>query len=174
MKKLGFKDYNIGVLNDSAAFSRLFDSIYSAAQGNINGCEKSSVFIYELTLELRKQLLFEQSRPTETTDIAVRTVSYIDENFYRDITLAELAENVNVSSQHLCRQFKKRMNMRPIEYLNKKRISVSKALLLEGGKSISDISREVGFSSPTYFGMVFKNQESISPSQFKEQFLNKL
>ncbi|MGN0622728.1 MAG: helix-turn-helix transcriptional regulator [Oscillospiraceae bacterium] len=57
---------------------------------------------------------------------------------------------------------------------DKKRISVSKALLLEGEKSITDISREVGFSSPTYFGMVFKNQENVSPSQFREQFLHKL
>lgn len=174
MKKLGFGKLELGSLRDTAEFLRLFDMIFAAAQGNINVSEKSSVYIYEMALEVRKQLLLEKSRLTEAPDIVLQTVNYIDHNFCRDITLGELAENAKVSSQHLCRMFKKRMNMRPVEYLNKKRISVSKALLLEGEKSITEISREVGFSSPTYFGMVFKNQENVSPSQFREQFLNKL
>lgn len=173
MKKLGFGQFNTGSLRDLTGFMRLFDRIYSAAQVNTDGCEKSSVCIYEMILEVRNQLLC-QPKPAEAPDTVVQTVAYIDENYFRDITLGELAENAKVSLQHLCRLFKKRMNMRPVEYLNRKRISVAKAMLLEGEKSIAEISREVGFSSSTYFGMVFKKQEGVAPSRFREQYLHRL
>lgn len=58
--------------------------------------------------------------------------------------------------------------MRPLEYLAKKRISEAKAMLCNTDKSISLIGEETGYKDITYFGMVFKKYEGVSPSQYRK------
>ena len=58
--------------------------------------------------------------------------------------------------------------MRPMEYLARKRLSVAKVLLFSTDNSITSIGKEVGYEDPTYFGIVFKKLEGISPSEYRK------
>lgn len=168
MKRLDFGDYIVKDLGDDTRLTSIFDQIFSASSDAYSGKEKCSLLIYEMILVAKSCLCSEESSFTSNTDIAGKAIRYINKYYYKDITLEELAENSGVSLQHLCRCFKAKMNMRPIEYLARKRIAESKNLLLNSDLSIQEIAVAVGYSGATYFGMVFKKCEKISPSEFRK------
>jgi len=96
-----------------------------------------------------------------------RVISYINKNYYRDISLDELAMVEGISSQYLCRLFKVEMGIRPFEYLKQFRINRAKTLILENpDKKIEEISKEVGFNNPSYFGVIFKQLEGKTPKEY--------
>lgn len=96
-----------------------------------------------------------------------KAVSYIHENFRRPITLEEVAEHVYISSYYFSRHFKNFTGMNFIDYLTKVRIEEAKKLLLTTDLNISQISRQVGYHDPSYFGRVFKKVVGMPPSKFK-------
>lgn len=78
------------------------------------GITAASSFLYEIITELyaagRAKKEKEQS-PKENALLPI-VKSYIDENYSREITLAELSSLVQISPQHLCRLFRKYLNLR--------------------------------------------------------------
>lgn len=94
-------------------------------------------------------------------------LEYINENF---ITAGEkdVADRFNISYSYFSRSFKQIMNMSFKEYINYLKINEAQRLLLTTGKSISDISMELGFSSSSHFINVFKKYKNCSPKQYKK------
>lgn len=95
-------------------------------------------------------------------------LEYIDEHFKEDFPLSALAERAGITPQHLCRLFRETMNMRPVEYLTRRRIREAQQLLTRTDIPVSEISAIVGFSSPGYFSTVFRSCQGTSPSRFRE------
>ena len=60
--------------------------------------------------------------------------------------------------------------MRPFEHLAKKRIFESKKLLIETDLSIADVAKAVGYNDCSYFCVVFKRQEGVSPADYRVAF----
>lgn len=54
------------------------------------------------------------------------------------------------------------------DYMEQKRISVAKRMLMEDGKSIEQIVRTLGYCSTAYFDSLFKKITGVSPEQYKE------
>ncbi len=96
-----------------------------------------------------------------------RIISYIHQNYRKKISTEDLAKEFFISKWHLCREFKNYMHITIIQYINYTRITEAQKLLLEGTKSITEISSEVGFDSMTHFERVFKQIVGITPTQFK-------
>ncbi len=94
-------------------------------------------------------------------------IDYIDKNYRRDLTLVELSDLIDLSPQYLCRLFKECLNMRPFEYLARKRIQQAKLLLLEDQKNINEIAAMVGYNDCSYFCAAFKRHEMLSPAEFR-------
>ena len=163
--QMGFGRWHEKSCADLSGCDQIFSRIMSAAADPVSGGERCSLLVYEYLLEVRSLLFFGSSRGGGLTAPAVR---FMDENFSRDITLEELAGLCGVSLQHFCRVFRQQCGMRPMEYLALRRISEAKRLLGSTGLSVSEISRMAGYSTPTYFGTVFRRYEGVSPSVWRE------
>lgn len=94
---------------------------------------------------------------------------YIDKNFKEDITLDSLAELTYMNKYYLVHEFKKQMNISPINYLIERRIEESKVLLESTDHSIGDISTILGFSSQSYFSQSFKRTTGKTPNQYRKE-----
>jgi AraC-like DNA-binding protein len=94
------------------------------------------------------------------------TLEYIHSNYYKKITIAELAARQNICAAHFCRLFKQMVNRTPIDYINNYRIRKAAQLLEEGDQKITFIAMEVGFENPSYFINVFKHYLKVTPSQY--------
>ena len=89
--------------------------------------------------------------------------------FDKEISLEQLSRTFYLSPYYLCREFKKHTNTTIVQYLNVTRIMNAQRKLLETNHSITEISRETGFSNITHFNRVFKSITGVSPSQFRKQ-----
>lgn len=108
-----------------------------------------------------------QGRKHMNLQVFEEAIEYINENFDKDITLEDVSGHVHISPYHFSHEFKKFTGMNFIEYLTKTRIKEAKKLLLTTDLSIGEISNQVGYDDPSYFGRVFKSMEGMPPSKFK-------
>lgn len=94
-------------------------------------------------------------------------LEYINENF-SFISEKDVADYFSISYSYFSRSFKQIMNMSFKEYINYLKINEAQKLLITSGKSITEISAELGFSSSSHFINVFKKYKDCSPKQYKK------
>ncbi len=166
MAGLGFEDYNVVQTQCLNFISSQFNAIFASAEAADSGGEKCSILLYEYILAVRN--IFRHTAENGNINrITEPVLAFINEHYREDITLEQLAEVSGVSMQHFCRLFKARTDLRPLEYIAKLRISHAKRLLEGTDLSIADISQGIGYQSNTYFGMVFRKYEGMSPSEYR-------
>lgn len=81
----------------------------------------------------------------------------------------DLAQQLEVSSPHLIRCFKKEVGESPTNYLISYKLEMSKQLLLQENIYIDTVANLVGFSCGNYFSKVFKKHFSQTPSEYIEE-----
>ena len=91
------------------------------------------------------------------------------ENFSENITLDKLAEITHVNKYYLSHTFQREYNTSPINYLLNRRITESKALLTSTDFSLTQISEQMGFSSPAYFSQSFRRFTGQSPLEYRRK-----
>lgn len=92
---------------------------------------------------------------------------YISDRLCEEITLEELAAEVNFSKAFFVKRFQQLFDMTPMKYVNFMRISRAKQLLLQTELSVSTIAARTGFHSLHYFSRSFRASEGVSPQQFR-------
>ena len=97
---------------------------------------------------------------------------YIKENFHRDISLAETAEQVYLNPVYLSRMFKERTGQTFGEYLTEVRIKTAKQLLADPELYVYDICSRVGYNNLKYFYRLFKKETGSSPTEYRDQILS--
>jgi AraC-like DNA-binding protein/mannose-6-phosphate isomerase-like protein (cupin superfamily) len=94
-------------------------------------------------------------------------LQYMQENFYEHITLADIAEKVNMSEGHLCREVKRIFGLTPLEFLNNYRISKAVHLIETTNRSLGEISDETGFPNINRFTSTFKKTFNCTPIHYR-------
>jgi AraC-like DNA-binding protein len=94
-------------------------------------------------------------------------VAYVEENLHRPLGLPEIADTLGVTPNYLSDWLFKTLRTRPVEYINRRRIEESQRLLVSTRKSIKEIADGLGFTSPTYFARVFRNQLGVTASRYR-------
>ena len=143
-----------------------FEALLSVWQNKKNGYRvMSKALIYEL-LYLYFTDAGRTHRNRDEYERLLPAKKLLDTEYMNSQTTAELAELCEMSVTNFRRMFTKLFAMPPVEYRMNKRILRAKDLLLSGQYSVSEASREVGFTDPNYFTRVFRAREGISPSEF--------
>ncbi len=99
-----------------------------------------------------------------------KIVSYINENFAGDISLASVCDKIGYSIPYISNLFRQVMGMSFIKYLQKVRIEKSCHLLAYTDKSIDIIANLVGYEDVKYFRKIFKRSLNISPREFRDKY----
>jgi AraC family transcriptional regulator len=97
-----------------------------------------------------------------------RAIDYINEHIDQTISLADLANAVEVSSSHFARAFKQSTGTAPHKYLTQQRIARAKSLLSNTNLPLAQIALELGFSSQGHFTTVFRQLTGITPKSYRE------
>lgn len=100
-------------------------------------------------------------------------ISFIQENYNQDISLDDIAAHVNICKSECCRFFKKHMDMTIFEYLLFLRVQNS-LVFLKDGESITKTAGLVGFSSPAYYGQIFKRYMKCTPKEYRDTATNSM
>lgn len=97
-------------------------------------------------------------------------VSYIEKNYFRQITIDDMIQDLPVSKYHFIRRFGRSMGISPYSYLTNYRINVSKTLLRTTNKSVSEIAEACGFLDTSNFITHFKKHTGQKPLQYRRDF----
>jgi transcriptional regulator GlxA family with amidase domain len=87
-----------------------------------------------------------------------------------EVSLAELAQSVNLSVWRLCHIFKSDVGMPPIKYLRLLRMESAKGLLESSFLSVKEIAYQVGLNDESHFVRDFKSTYGYSPAISRAQF----
>lgn len=97
-----------------------------------------------------------------------KILSYMEQNYMREISLAALADYAFVSVSTLHRLFIRGTGQSPVRFLNALRINNARRLLLNSALPVSAVARAVGFADSNYFSSCFRKQVGCTPSAFRE------
>lgn len=100
--------------------------------------------------------------------IIKKSIEYIKNNYEKNITLAEVAEHVEISKSYLSLLFKQETGINFSTFLTNYRIERSKKLLKESNLKIYEIAEKVGFDNPYYYSKVFKDVAGMTCKEFKK------
>ncbi len=92
---------------------------------------------------------------------------YIENNYYKKITLEKTAQMAHFSNSYFSRMFKLQLGIPFKEYVNNVRITQAKKMLIQTNKSIMEIALDTGYCHGDYLSVQFKNKTGMTPSQFR-------
>lgn len=154
--------------NHSTQLKDLFDKIFDAVMAD----EKTSPMNITAYLTLMFSYLIKNSltgiaASHKESRFSADVLDYIQNHYGEKITSRQAAEACFLNHSHFCRKFRENFGTSFSAYLNMYRISASKALLENSGKTIAAIALLCGFESSAYFSKCFKEQVGISPAEYK-------
>jgi AraC family transcriptional regulator len=103
-----------------------------------------------------------------------RAIAYIQEHLDQDLSLDEIAAEVNLSSYHFSRLFKQSTGSAPHQYQIRCRVERAKELLQQGEMAIADIATQVGFYDQSHLSRHFKRIVGVSPKVIQQNRKNVL
>lgn len=170
MQYLEFGNYEVTALMNTEYIYNLLESVcYMLKVGRGVSAQECSVLLYSFLLRMKTFLGGVRSKSHINRSKQLEAVTeYIEKNYYKDITLIELADLAGISASHLCRIFKQHYNMNVITYLTRLRIQKSKELMiLHPDMEILGIAEKVGFKDVSYFCHTFRRMEGVTPTGFR-------
>ena len=96
-----------------------------------------------------------------------RVIEYIDNHPSGNISLSDLASIAGLSRMHFASQFRAATELRPHEFLLRRRVRRSKELLRNQTMAIAEIALTVGFQTQAHFATVFKKIVGCTPRQWR-------
>jgi two-component system, response regulator YesN len=144
--------------------------------------DEISTFHFELQqihdkdqLEERIRLIFSvlltqisTTESKEETSIATKFLKYIQQNYEKDISLHDLADEFGLSTSYISTIFKNHTGENYKDYLNKYRISKAQEILENREIKIKELAGMVGFNNVNTFIRTFKRYVGLPPGQYEK------
>lgn len=99
-----------------------------------------------------------------------RTFEYMNQNFDKSITLAEVSKLANMSEVAFSRFFKQRSGNTFIDSLTEIRLGHASRMLIDTTQSVAEIAYHCGFNNISNFNRIFRKKKSCTPREFRESF----
>ncbi len=112
-----------------------------------------------------------QSNRTDAERL-MRIVQTIQEHYQEEISLAGLAEREYLSVGYLSRYIRKNLGMSFSQYVRELRLVQARQMLTFDSETITHISYDCGFHSPSAFIEEFRQQYGITPGQYRQQLVD--
>lgn len=96
-----------------------------------------------------------------------KVLQYISEHYDEQITSREIAVALGYNQSYFCRNFRKNFNHCFSEHLNIYRIAMSRRMMEDGDKNVSQIANACGFRTPAHFSACFKKYIGVLPSVYR-------
>ncbi|MEZ5429265.1 MAG: AraC family transcriptional regulator [Pyrinomonadaceae bacterium] len=88
--------------------------------------------------------------------------------FFENLSLTEIAAEVDIHPVHLSREFRRHFRCTVGEYIRRLRIRKACAALSVPEIPLAEIALSIGFSDQSHFTRVFKREIGITPNQYRE------
>jgi AraC-like DNA-binding protein len=84
-----------------------------------------------------------------------------------DLSVVRLAASLGCSADYLSRRFQREMGQTLTGWLTRERVALARDLLTDPRRSVSEVAWMCGFSTPSYFIRVFRQQTGLTPRAWR-------
>jgi len=96
-------------------------------------------------------------------------ISYVQNNIYTSLSVQEICKEFGMSRSTLQTLFKNNLTTTPKHYINEEKLDLSRRLLRQRWKTVSEIADLLDYNSVHYFSRAFKKRYNINPSEYAKQ-----
>lgn len=149
----------------------IVDSLAKALSGRHTGYEfMTQGCLYQLLGTVLEEHLYRENIYDLTQSRRLNSIkevlTYISENYSRNISLDMLSKIAGMNPKYFCRYFHSMMERTPIDYLNYYRIECACEMLSTKNISVKEAAISCGFNDESYFIKTFSKYKGITPKQF--------
>ncbi len=105
----------------------------------------------------------------QTTEVIKQILQYIHEHIKEPISLGHIATHFYLSESYIARIFKKEMGESVGDYIQRQKVNVACALLMNSNMTIAQIAAEIGYTTPYYFSTIFSKWMGTPPGSYRKQ-----
>lgn len=116
---------------------------------------------------LEKQLFEIRSAREHVSVMVAQAIDYVSRNLNKNITLADVCNELLVSTGHFSKCFKKETGVGFAAYVTMVKMENARILLKNPQNRVNEVARMLGYSDYAYFFQVFKKQFGYAPSDIK-------
>ena len=131
-------------------------------------------FSHEIRRAYEVTGFFEQEHNRHPDEDITQIQIWLQDNYYRDVSINQLAEKFGMSTRTLNRRFKAALGISPLSFLQEVRITIAKDLLKTSNLSINEIVFKVGYQDTAFFTTLFKKHLATTPLAYRETVRAKL
>lgn len=109
---------------------------------------------------------FESYKKISSEHLIQKAKQYIDNNYYKDISLDDVADQIFLNPIYFSRFFKQQTGENFIDYLTKVRMEKAIELLKQNRYKAYEIGEKVGYKNSRYFSRVFKQYTGCTTKEY--------
>lgn len=150
--------YNSNILDDIKVTDRLLKC------KSIIELKTESEYILDYLAKTLKEC-----EDSQQEDLTTKIRDFVNNNYgNKNLSVAMIAENMNISASYLTRYFKKQTGLTIIGLIQQTRISKAKELIeQENHLNISEIADQTGYYNSIALIRIFKKLEGVTPGKYK-------
>lgn len=170
-----FEHAQRGVLFSRETIERLKDRLLSLnKKAGFDSVLELLSILHDLSTSRNIRTLSDASFNTGTLHFNSRRLEkvfqYMNENYNKDITLAEVSRIANMPEASFSRFIKKRTGNTFVNSLNEIRLGNASRMLIESTHSIAEVAYDCGFNNISNFNRIFKKKKSCTPKEFRDSY----
>ena len=131
--------------------------------------EKVARAVFSMISDIYHLAILPNAKNKEESD-AIAMKSYIDEHISEPLSVPEVSRLVMRSTSRATTVFKNVYGFSLKKYILQSKFKLAERYLLEGEKSIDEISDALSFCSTQHFSQSFRKSYGMSPSQFQKKY----
>ncbi|QEM07178.1 helix-turn-helix transcriptional regulator [Mucilaginibacter rubeus] len=87
-------------------------------------------------------------------------------------TVAYMASQLSLSARYLSDLLRQETGKAALEHIHIALVNEAKNILMSTDKTVAETAYQLGFENPPYFSRLFKKEVGLTPTEYREQFLN--
>ena len=130
--------------------------------------------LHDLSISRNMRTLSDLSFTNEKLNYNSRRIEkvfeYMNDNYNKQVTLAEVSRIANMPEASFSRFIKKRTGKTFIDSLNEIRLGHASRMLIDTTNTIAEIAYKCGFNNISNFNRIFKRKKFCIPKEFRETY----
>lgn len=124
--------------------------------------------VLELLIEYRNRYDKVEKKGSLFYKQFIGVLTYMNNNYRMNLSLDQIAEEMNISKRQLMYMFKTYIDLTPIDYMNKFRISNACDLFKQKEFNVEQVAEMVGIDDEKYFMRLFKKIKGVTSKEYRQ------
>ena len=135
----------------------------------VNHEDMISLYMHHIFITINRYIKERRETKNDTINDIERAAHYFKDNYNKQISIEQYAEEHLISVNWFIHNFKSVMKMSPMQYIISLRIAMAKGYLENSTKNIAEISNEVGYENALYFSRLFRKYTGMTPTEYRKK-----